>query len=74
MKHYLFEDEATGEEFIVGEYCLEKAYLEAKLYFDDHFEADKFISENEAAGNVITIIAPYYELVPMDEVPDIYKD
>ena len=24
MKHYLFEDEATGEEFIVGEYCLEK--------------------------------------------------
>ena len=43
-------------------------------YFDDHFEADKFISENEEAGNVVTIIAPYYELVPMDEVPDIYKD
>ena len=43
-------------------------------YFDDHFEADKFIRENEAAGNVITIIAPYYELVSMDEVPDIYKD
>ena len=43
-------------------------------YFDDHFEAEKFISENEAAGNVITIIAPYYELVHMDEVPDIYKD
>ena len=21
-------------------------------YFDDHFEADKFIRENEAAGNV----------------------
>ena len=38
MKHYLFEDEATGEEFIVGEYCLEKACLEAKLYFDEpHF-------------------------------------
>ena len=43
-------------------------------YFDDHFEADKFIRENEAVGNVVTIIAPYYKLVPMDEVPDIYKD
>ena len=43
-------------------------------YFDDHFEADKFICENEAAGNIITIIAPYFELVSMDEVPDIYKD
>ena len=42
-------------------------------YFDDHFEADKFIRENEAVGNVVTIIAPYYELVSMDEVPDIYK-
>lgn len=43
-------------------------------YFSDHFEADKFIRENEAVGNVVTIIAPYYELVSMDEVPDIYKD
>ena len=43
-------------------------------YLDDHFEADKFIRENEAVGNIVTIIAPYYELVPMDEVPDIYKD
>ena len=43
-------------------------------YFDDHFEADKFIRENEEAGNVVTIIAPYFELVSMDEVPDIYKD
>lgn len=43
-------------------------------YFDDHFEADKFICENEAVGNVVTIIAPYYKFVPMDEVPDIYKD
>ncbi len=42
-------------------------------YFDDHFEADKFIRENEAVGNVVTILAPYYEFVPMDEVPDIYK-
>lgn len=43
-------------------------------YFDDHCEANKFIRENEAVGNVITIIAPYYEFVLMDEVPDIYKD
>ena len=42
-------------------------------YFDDYFEADKFIRENKAVGNVVTIIAPYYELVSMDEVPDIYK-
>lgn len=43
-------------------------------YFDDHFEADRFITENEAVGNVITMIAPYYEFVSMDEVPSIYKD
>ena len=43
-------------------------------YFDDHFEADKVICENETVGNVVTIIAPYYEFVYMDEVPDMYKD
>lgn len=43
-------------------------------YFDDHFEADRFITENEAVGNVITMITPYYEFVSMDEVPSIYKD
>ena len=43
-------------------------------YFDSHMEADQFIQENEAAGNVVTIIAPFFEFVPMDEVPDIYKD
>lgn len=43
-------------------------------YFDDHFEADRFITENEAVGNVVTMIAPYYEFVSMDEVPSIYKD
>lgn len=43
-------------------------------YFNDHMEADKFIQENEAVGNVITLIAPYYEFVPMDRVPDMYKD
>lgn len=43
-------------------------------YFDDHFEADRFITENEAVGNVVTMVAPYYEFVSMDEVPSIYKD
>ena len=43
-------------------------------YFDDHFEADRFITENEAVGNVITMVAPCYEFVSMDEVPSIYKD
>ena len=33
-------------------------------YFEDHFEADKFISENETVGNVVTIISPYYIEVP----------
>ena len=43
-------------------------------YFDDHFEADRFITENEVVGNVVTMVAPYYEFVSMDEVPSIYKD
>ena len=43
-------------------------------YFSDHLEADKFIQENEAVGNIITMVAPYYEEVNMDEVPDMYKD
>ena len=51
MKHYLFEDEATGEEFIVGEYCLEKAYNEAKLYFDEpHFICELSDVEAEMSG------------------------
>lgn len=37
-------------------------------YFEDHFEADKFISENEAVGNVVTIILPYYIEVPRESV------
>ena len=43
-------------------------------YFDSHMEADKFIQETESAGNVVTIIAPFFKFVPMSEVPDIYKD
>ena len=35
-------------------------------YFEDHFEADKFISENETVGNVVTIISPYYIEVPRE--------
>ena len=51
MKHYLFEDEATGEEFIVGEYCLEKAYLEAKLYCEEPHYICKFSDvEAEMSG------------------------
>lgn len=38
-------------------------------YFTDHFEADKFIRENEADGNTVTIIAPFYEWVKMEDVP-----
>lgn len=37
-------------------------------YFEDHFEADKFISENETVGNVVTIISPYYIEVPRESV------
>lgn len=51
MRHYLFEDEATGEEFIVGEYCVEKAYLEAKLYFDEpHYICEFSDVEAEMSG------------------------
>ena len=37
-------------------------------YFEDHFKADKFISENEAVGNVVTIISPYYIEVPRKSI------
>ena len=51
MRHYLFEDEATGEEFIVGEYCVEKAYVEAKLYFDEpHYICEFSDVEAEMSG------------------------
>ena len=38
MRHYLFEDEATGEEFIVGACDLD----EAKEIAADNFERPKF--------------------------------
>ena len=51
MRHYLFEDEATGEEFIVGEYSLEEAYIEAKLDFDEpHFICELSDVEAEISG------------------------
>ena len=51
MKHYLFEDWATGEEFIVGEDTLGEAMEIAKEYFEDPrylYELDEF--EAEASG------------------------
>lgn len=35
MKHFVFEDYDTGEEFIVGAYNLDEAIKEAKMYFGD---------------------------------------
>lgn len=35
MKHYLFEDLTTGEEFIVGAYNLDEAMIIATEYFDE---------------------------------------
>lgn len=32
-------------------------------YFEDHFEADKFITENENAGNLVGMVAPFIEEV-----------
>lgn len=35
MKHYLFEDLSTGEEFIVGSQSLSDAEIDASDYFTD---------------------------------------
>lgn len=34
MRHYLFVDDVTGEDFIVGEYELEAAYIIARYEFE----------------------------------------
>ena len=50
MKHYLFEDLETGEEFIVGENSLE----EAKLVAEANFEKPEYkcrLSEFEAEAS-----------------------
>ena len=35
MKHYLFTDQVTGEDFIVGAYDVHEAFDEALELFDD---------------------------------------
>ena len=51
MKHFLFEDYETGEEFIVGAKTKEKAFEEAKLYFaDPSYICELSEAEAEASG------------------------
>lgn len=47
MRHFLFEDYDTGEQFIVCAATLDEAVEEAKLYFADPSYIDE-ISEIEA--------------------------
>jgi hypothetical protein len=35
-------------------------------YFEDHMEADRFITENEHAGNTVIMIAPFITEVQMN--------
>ena len=51
MKHYLFEDWVTGEEFIVGEDTLSEATETAKEYFEDpRYLCELDEDEAEASG------------------------
>lgn len=50
MRHYLFEDRATGEEFIVGAMDIDEANLIAKGYFEDP-ECCYRMSEYEAEAS-----------------------
>lgn len=51
MKHYLFTDKVTGEEFIVGEYTLEAAYTIARYEFErPAFICELTEDEAEASG------------------------
>lgn len=43
-------------------------------YFLSHDEIDAFVADNEKVGNIVTIISPYYELVPITELPAIYAN
>ena len=43
-------------------------------YFLDHDDIEPFIKDNEKVGNTVTIVAPYYELVPVTECPAIYAN
>ena len=51
MRHFLFEDYATGEEFIVGADTLAQAKAEASLYFaDPSYICELSEYEAEASG------------------------
>ena len=51
MKHYLFEDLETGEEFIVGADCVTNASVTASEYFEEpHFVCRLTEFEAEASG------------------------
>ena len=53
------------------EYNSEYAY---EGYFNNHFEADKFIVENEAVGNTIVMIAPFIQWVNLEDCPPCYSN
>ena len=51
MKHYLFEDLESGEEFIVGADCVTDASVTASEYFEEpHFVCRLTEFEAEASG------------------------
>ncbi len=51
MKHFLFEDYDSGEDFIVGAATLSEAIEEAKLYFaDPSYVCELSEIEAEASG------------------------
>ena len=51
MKHYLFEDLESGEEFIVGADCVTDASITASEYFEEpHFVCRLTEFEAEASG------------------------
>lgn len=59
MKAYKYYMHIIDREFD-DEYDYEGLFL-------DHFEAAKFMEENEAVGNTIIMVAPYIEEVETDE-------
>lgn len=51
MRHFLFEDYDSGEEFIVGADSLDEAMEEAKIYFaDPSYICELTEEEAEASG------------------------
>lgn len=50
MKHYYFEDNASGEQFIVGAYSLNEAIIIAEGYFEEP-EYFYIMSEYEAESS-----------------------